>query len=76
MTSLITLGQIEIPIIAAGNGWLVVEKPWGMSVHNDPGADLVSLARRAPGNGAAHAHQIVHAPELLANHDAAFFHLH
>jgi RluA family pseudouridine synthase len=48
MTPLITLGQFEIPVIAAGNGWLVVEKPWGMSVHNDPGADLVSLARCGP----------------------------
>jgi RluA family pseudouridine synthase len=46
MTFLSTLGQFEIPVIAAGNGWLVVEKPWGMSVHNDPGADLVSLVRR------------------------------
>jgi 23S rRNA-/tRNA-specific pseudouridylate synthase len=53
MTSLITLGQFEIPIIAAGNGWRVVEKPWGMSVHNDPGADLVSLARRGPGTAGA-----------------------
>ncbi|HSO63176.1 MAG TPA: RNA pseudouridine synthase [Desulfobacterales bacterium] len=49
MTPLIMLGQFEIPVIAAGNGWLVVEKPWGMSVHNDPGSDLVSLARCGPG---------------------------
>jgi len=49
MTFLITPGQFEIPIIAAGNGWLVVEKPVGMSVHNDPGADLVSLVRRDQG---------------------------
>ncbi len=60
MTSLITPGQFEIPIIAAGNGWLVVDKPWGMSVHNDPGADLVSLARRRPGTAGAFGIHPVH----------------
>jgi 23S rRNA-/tRNA-specific pseudouridylate synthase len=60
MTPLITLGQIEIPVIAAGNGWRVVEKPWGMSVHNDPGADLVSLARRGPGTPGAFGIHPVH----------------
>ena len=33
------------PIIASGAGWLVVEKPAGMSVHNDPGRDLCSLLK-------------------------------
>ncbi len=33
----------EIPVLAAGDGWLVVEKPSGISVHNNPGADLCSL---------------------------------
>jgi 23S rRNA-/tRNA-specific pseudouridylate synthase len=60
MTPLITLGQFEIPVIAAGNGWLVVEKPWGMSVHNDPGADLVSFARRRPGTAGAFGIHPVH----------------
>ena len=60
MTSLITPGQFEIPIIATGNGWLVVDKPWGMSVHNDPGADLVSLARRRPGTAGAFGIHPVH----------------
>jgi len=32
----------SINIIQAQNGWLAVEKPCGMSVHNDPGNDLVS----------------------------------
>jgi 23S rRNA-/tRNA-specific pseudouridylate synthase len=29
-----------LPVIAAGDGWLVVDKPAGISVHNDPGRDL------------------------------------
>jgi len=38
--------SITIPILAAGTGWLAVDKPAGMSVHNDPGLDLCShLAR-------------------------------
>lgn len=31
-----------VPILGRGSGWLVVEKPSGMSVHNDPGTDLCS----------------------------------
>ncbi|MCF8070573.1 MAG: RNA pseudouridine synthase [Desulfobacterales bacterium] len=30
-------------IIACGKGWLVVNKPAGMSVHNEPGQDLCSV---------------------------------
>lgn len=30
-------------MIAQGRGWLAVEKPSGMSVHNEPGADLCTL---------------------------------
>ncbi len=33
----------NIIIRAAGNGWICAEKPWGVSVHNHPGKDLVSL---------------------------------
>ncbi len=29
--------------VACGRGWLVVEKPCGLSIHNDPGRDLCSL---------------------------------
>jgi len=31
---------VQIPILGAGNGWLVVDKPAGMAVHNDPGSDM------------------------------------
>ena len=34
--------QISVP--AYGKGWLAVDKPAGMSVHNDPGQDLCSCA--------------------------------
>ncbi len=33
----------KIKICDQGKGWLCVEKPWGMSVHNEPGKDLISL---------------------------------
>lgn len=32
----------SIRIIAAFKGWLAVDKPCGLSVHNDPGNDLIS----------------------------------
>jgi RluA family pseudouridine synthase len=34
---------VLIPILAAGGGWVAVDKPAGMSVHNAPGEDLCSL---------------------------------
>ncbi len=35
----------ELPVVGSGPGWLVVEKPCGMSIHNDPGSDLCSVVR-------------------------------
>jgi RluA family pseudouridine synthase len=35
---------IQIPILTAGNGWLAMDKPAGMTVHNESGGDLCSLA--------------------------------
>jgi 23S rRNA-/tRNA-specific pseudouridylate synthase len=43
----ITAGEVRIPVVACGSRWLVVEKPCGMSVHNDPGTDLCSLVLAA-----------------------------
>jgi len=42
----ITTGResTRISLLAAGKGWMVVDKPAGMSVHNDPGRDLCSSA--------------------------------
>jgi RluA family pseudouridine synthase len=36
----------NIEIVTAESGWLCVEKPSGMSVHNDPGNDLISTLER------------------------------
>jgi 23S rRNA-/tRNA-specific pseudouridylate synthase len=33
----------ELTVLCRGPGWAAVEKPPGMSVHNDPGRDVVSL---------------------------------
>jgi 23S rRNA-/tRNA-specific pseudouridylate synthase len=40
-------GETPIGVIACGSRWLVADKPCGMSVHNDPGSDLCSLALAA-----------------------------
>jgi RluA family pseudouridine synthase len=37
----------DIPIVAMGNGWILVEKPAGLSMHNEPGRDLCTLAAGA-----------------------------
>lgn len=34
--------QKSLPVVATGPGWLVVDKPSGVSVHNEPGRDLCS----------------------------------
>jgi len=43
----ISAGEVRIEVIACGSRWLVVDKPCGMSIHNDPGSDLCSLALAA-----------------------------
>jgi len=40
----ISCGSIQIQVLAAGNGWLVVDKPAGMTIHNKTGMDLCSFA--------------------------------
>ncbi|MGV8075268.1 MAG: RluA family pseudouridine synthase [Syntrophobacteraceae bacterium] len=42
---MITFGPelLRISLLAFGNGWLVADKPAGMSVHNESGQDLCSL---------------------------------
>ncbi len=41
----------KIKICDQGKGWVCVEKPWGMSVHNEPGKDLISTLAADPGLG-------------------------
>ncbi len=31
--------HVVIPVAGAGEGWIIVDKPAGMSVHNNPGQD-------------------------------------
>lgn len=38
----------EIKIAGLGKGWICVEKPAGISVHNDPGQDIISLMASNP----------------------------
>ncbi len=45
--TVIAAGAVRIPVVACGSRWLVVEKPCDMSIHNDPGGDLCSLALAA-----------------------------
>jgi 23S rRNA-/tRNA-specific pseudouridylate synthase len=45
--TVIVSGDVRIPVLAFGPRWLVVDKPCGMSIHNDPGGDLCSLALAA-----------------------------
>lgn len=35
-----------LAVVAAGPGWIAVDKPAGMSVHNDPGGDLVARLKQ------------------------------
>lgn len=35
--------DFTIPVLASGKGWIVVDKPCGLSIHNDPGRDLCSI---------------------------------
>jgi RluA family pseudouridine synthase len=35
--------SIQIPVLASAKGWLAVDKPAGLTVHNAPGRDLCSL---------------------------------
>jgi 23S rRNA-/tRNA-specific pseudouridylate synthase len=45
-------GEVRMAVASSGPGWLVVDKPCGMSIHNDPGKDLCSLALAAVQAGA------------------------
>ena len=40
-----------VVVAACGPGWVVVDKPSGLSIHNDPGSDLCSAVLTAVHNG-------------------------
>ena len=58
--------QPPITVIGSGPRWLVVEKPCGISIHNDPGRDLCSLVLAALHSGRL----IGPAPDIAALHAA------
>ncbi|QTA85645.1 RluA family pseudouridine synthase [Desulfonema magnum] len=37
--------RAPIPVLAKGKGWLAVDKPCDISVHNEPGTDLCSILK-------------------------------
>lgn len=39
----ISVEDFTIPVLVSGKGWIVVDKPCGLSIHNDPGRDLCSI---------------------------------
>lgn len=41
-----TLDSLGITVLDGGEGWVALEKPCGVSVHNEPGRDLVSMVTR------------------------------
>ncbi|RJP93694.1 MAG: RNA pseudouridine synthase [Desulfobacteraceae bacterium] len=49
---IIEKNDIQIPVLAAGRGWLAVDKPSGMSVHNAPGEDLCAIVSQGIGDEA------------------------
>lgn len=40
-------GPSKVVVVACGPTWLVVDKPCGLSIHNDPGSDLCSVVLAA-----------------------------
>nr|WP_320189722.1 RNA pseudouridine synthase [uncultured Desulfobacter sp.] len=49
-----------IKIIEHGQGWICLEKPGGMSVHNDPGKDMISGLQKQLPPGSTEILQPVH----------------
>ena len=50
----------KIKIIEQGQGWICAEKPGGISVHNDPGRDMISELKKSLGPGSTKILQPVH----------------
>nr|WP_319490635.1 RNA pseudouridine synthase [uncultured Desulfobacter sp.] len=50
----------KIKIIEHGQGWICLEKPGGISVHNDPGRDIISDLQKSLGPGSTEILQPVH----------------
>ena len=59
--------NIQIPVLAAGRGWLAVDKPAGLTVHNAPGQDLCSMVLSQIQKEAALQEQIELNPDFDVN---------
>ncbi|QTA78160.1 Pseudouridine synthase, RluC/RluD-like [Desulfonema limicola] len=57
----------NIPILDSGKGWLAVDKPSGMSIHNDPGYDLCSVIAEYIKDNPDFAEQTAFNPEFGVN---------
>ena len=57
----------KIPILAIGKGWLVVDKPAGLTVHNTPGKDLCALVK-AILEDSSEAKQMIHMDPAFGLH--------
>lgn len=64
---IIDSGHFRIPVLAIGSGWLVMDKPAGMTVHNAPGSDLCSMAYAQIRKEAALRRQIEMDPDFGIN---------
>ncbi len=51
-------------ILALGKGWLAVEKPAGISVHNEPGMDICSFFRQFLQKNPVPAEEIAYSPDF------------
>ncbi len=54
-----SLDSLGIYVVDGGRGWVALEKPCGVSVHNEPGRDLVSVV----------AHTLKESPQVLRQED-------
>ena len=59
--------HFQIPVLTMGRGWLVVDKPAGLSVHNASGGDLCSLVLARIQEEAAFEGQIAMEPDFGVN---------
>ncbi|BCS96446.1 hypothetical protein DSLASN_20780 [Desulfoluna limicola] len=54
-----TLEALGVSVLDGGEGWVALEKPCGVSVHNEPGRDLVSVVTRTLAEAPTALRQIV-----------------
>lgn len=65
-----TLESLGVRVLDGGEGWVALEKPCGVSVHNEPGRDLVSVVTQTLGEDPSSLRQTLRAeqPSVHAVH--------